>query len=103
MYQECGAALVFFRTRYAALVASEALQCKNPMAWVTDAAPEPRDMFWANLCVSYQSLWIRKITVVVASIFFVTFFLIPVVFTQSLVHLDKLTRLFPFLSRVVRR
>ncbi|KAG6434712.1 hypothetical protein SASPL_106353 [Salvia splendens] len=100
---ECGAALVFFRTRYAALVASEALQSQNPMAWVTNAAPEPRDVFWANLCVSYQSLWIRKIIVVVASIFFVTFFLFPVVFTQSLVHLDKLTKLLPFLEKAVKR
>ncbi|KAG6438068.1 hypothetical protein SASPL_103002 [Salvia splendens] len=100
---ECGAALVFFTTRYAALVASEALQSQNPMAWVTNAAPEPRDVFWANLCVSYQSLWIRKIIVVVASIFFVTFFLFPVVFTQSLVHLDKLTKLLPFLEKVVKR
>ncbi|XP_047963520.1 CSC1-like protein RXW8 [Salvia hispanica] len=100
---ECGAALVFFRTRYAALVASEALQTQNPMAWVTNAAPEPRDMFWANLCVSYQSLWIRKIIVVFASFFFVTFFLVPVVFTQSLVHLDKLTRFLPFLEKAVGR
>ncbi|KAH6776364.1 GDSL-like lipase/acylhydrolase superfamily protein [Perilla frutescens var. hirtella] len=100
---ECGAALVFFRTRYAALVASEALQSPNPMAWVTDPAPEPHDMFWSNLCVSYRSLWIRKIIVVVASIFFVTFFLVPVVFTQSLVHLDKLTNVLPFLEHIVRR
>lgn len=95
--------MVFFRTRYAALVASEALQSANPMAWVTDPAPEPNDVFWSNLCVSYRSLWIRKIIVVVASIFFVTFFLVPVVFTQSLVHLDKLTNVLPFLERLVQR
>ncbi|KAL8045327.1 hypothetical protein ABFX02_08G106200 [Erythranthe guttata] len=101
--KECGAALVFFRTRYAALVASEALQSPNPMSWVTDSAPEPCDIFWSNLSVPYRLLWIRRIAVIVASIFFVIFFLIPVVFTQSLVHLDKLTKIFPFLKDIIKR
>ncbi|CAA0843336.1 CSC1-like protein RXW8 [Striga hermonthica] len=101
--KECGAAMVFFRTRYAALVASEALQSTNAMSWVTDSAPEPCDIFWSNLCVPYRLLWIRRIAVIVASIFFVTFFLFPVVFTQSLVHLDKLKKIFPFLKEVVQR
>ncbi|KAL3655282.1 hypothetical protein CASFOL_001068 [Castilleja foliolosa] len=101
--KECGAALVFFRTRYAALVASEALQSTNPMSWVTDLAPEPCDIFWSNLCVPHRLLWIRKIAVIVASIFFVTFFLLPVVFTQSLVHLDKLKKLFPFMKELTER
>ncbi|KAL3617852.1 hypothetical protein CASFOL_038173 [Castilleja foliolosa] len=101
--KECGAALVFFRTRYAALVASEALQSTNPMSWVTDSAPEPCDVFWSNLCVPYRLLWIRKIAVIVALVFFVTFFLFPVVFTQSLVHLDKLTKIFPFMKKLAKR
>ncbi|KAL6511620.1 hypothetical protein OROGR_021217 [Orobanche gracilis] len=100
---ECGAALVFFRTRYAALVASEALQSTNPMSWVTASAPEPCDIFWSNLCVPYRLLWIRRILVIVASVFFVIFFLFPVVFTQSLVHVDKLKKIFPFLKDIVER
>lgn len=95
--------MVFFRTRYAALVASEPLQSPNPMSWVTDSAPEPSDIFWSNLCVPYRLFWIRKILVVVASIFFVTFFLVPVVFTQSLVHLDKLKKIFPFVKNIAER
>ncbi|KZV54512.1 hypothetical protein F511_01310 [Dorcoceras hygrometricum] len=101
--KECGAALVFFRTRYAALVASEVLQAPSPMSWVTDSAPEPRDVYWSNLCVPYRLLWIRKIAVLVASILFVIFFLIPVVFTQSLVHFEKLKKIFPFLRDIGRR
>ncbi|KAG8377432.1 hypothetical protein BUALT_Bualt08G0032300 [Buddleja alternifolia] len=101
--KECGAALVFFRTRYAALVASEGLQSPNPMSWVTDSAPEPRDVFWSNLCVPYRLFWIRRIAVIVASIFFVTFFLIPVVFTQGLIHFDKLKKIFPFLQNIGQR
>ncbi|KAL3812305.1 hypothetical protein ACJIZ3_013573 [Penstemon smallii] len=101
--KECGTALVFFRTRYAALVASEALQSPNPMTWVIDSAPEPCDIFWSNLCVPYRLIWIRRIAVVVASIFFVIFFLIPVVFTQSLVHLDKLKKMLPFFKDIGER
>ncbi|XP_020549599.1 CSC1-like protein RXW8 [Sesamum indicum] len=101
--KECRTALVFFRTRYAALLVSETLQSPNPLSWVTNAAPEPSDIYWANLCVPHQIFWIRKIIVLVASMLFVIFFLIPVVFTQGLVHLDKLQRIFPFLKDIGRR
>ncbi|EPS57374.1 hypothetical protein M569_17444, partial [Genlisea aurea] len=101
--RECGAALVFFRTRYAAVVASQALQSLNPMSWVTNTAPEPSNIFWSNLTIPYKLLWIRRLAVVVASIFFVIFFLFPVVFAQSLVHLDKLKKLFPFLRGISQR
>ncbi|KAL0439393.1 UNVERIFIED_CONTAM: CSC1-like protein RXW8 [Sesamum latifolium] len=96
MKKECRTALVFFRTRYAALLVSESLQSPNPMSWVTNAAPEPRDIYWSNLCVPHQIFWIRKIMVLVASMLFVILFLVPVVFTQILVHLDKLQ--FPFMK-----
>ncbi|XP_019174881.1 PREDICTED: CSC1-like protein RXW8 isoform X2 [Ipomoea nil] len=96
--QECAAALVFFRTRYAASVASQGIKSPNPMLWVTDLAPEPRDMYWSNICVPYRLLWIRKIIILVASFFFVAFFLVPVSLTQGLVHLDKLQHAFPFLK-----
>ncbi|XP_006342673.1 CSC1-like protein RXW8 [Solanum tuberosum] len=95
--KESAAALVFFRNRYAALVASQGLQSLNPMSWVVDPAPEPDDMYWSNICVPYRLLWIRKIALLVASILFVAFFLVPVSLTQSLVHLDKLQKTFPFL------
>ncbi|CAH9053569.1 unnamed protein product [Cuscuta europaea] len=101
--QECAAALVFFRTRYAALVASQGIKSPNPMLWVTDLAPEPRDMYWSNICVPYRLLWIRKIIILMASIFFVAFFLVPVSLTQGLVHLDKLQHTFPFLRGALKR
>nr|GMD93890.1 CSC1-like protein RXW8 [Ipomoea batatas] len=101
--QECAAALVFFRTRYAASVASQGIKSPNPMLWVTDLAPEPRDMYWSNIYVPYRLLWIRKIIILVASFFFVAFFLVPVSLTQGLVHLDKLQHAFPFLKGSLKR
>ncbi|XP_063945235.1 CSC1-like protein RXW8 isoform X2 [Daucus carota subsp. sativus] len=87
---ECPAALVFFRTRYAAHVAAQTLQSTNPMLWVTEMAPEPADVFWANLCVPYRLLWVRRLGSLIASIAFLIFFLVPVSVVQGLVHLDKL-------------
>ncbi|XP_019155873.1 PREDICTED: CSC1-like protein RXW8 [Ipomoea nil] len=101
--KECGAALVFFKTRYAAFVASQGLQSANPMLWTTDPAPEPEDMYWSNICVPYQHLWIRKIAMHVASVCFVIFFLVPVSLTQGLVHLGKLQKTFPSLRGPLRR
>ncbi|KAF3644011.1 CSC1-like protein RXW8 [Capsicum annuum] len=100
---ECAAALVFFRNRYAALVASQSLQSRNPMTWVTNLSPEPGDMYWSNICVPYRLLWIRKIAILVASMALVAFFVAPVSLTQGLVHLDKLQRTFPFLKGVLKR
>uniref|UniRef100_A0A0A9FHU9 CSC1/OSCA1-like cytosolic domain-containing protein n=1 Tax=Arundo donax TaxID=35708 RepID=A0A0A9FHU9_ARUDO len=76
--EECTDAFVFFRTRYAALVASEILQTSNPMKWVTNLAPEPDDVYWSNLWLPYKQLWIRRIATLLGSIVFMFLFLIPV-------------------------
>lgn len=98
--QECAAALVFFRTRYAALVAAATQQSPNPMLWVTDMAPEPPDVFWANLCVPYKLLWVRKLGVYLAASVLMVFFFVPVSFVQSLVYLDKLKENFLFVRKL---
>ncbi|XP_058781137.1 CSC1-like protein RXW8 isoform X2 [Vicia villosa] len=101
--KECAAAFVFFKTRYAALMAARNLQATNPMLWVTDQAPEPRDVYWSNLCIPYKQLWIRKIFTWVASFTFVLLFLIPVTFAQGLTQLDKLEKMFPFLTDILQK
>ncbi|KAG5048240.1 hypothetical protein JHK85_009343 [Glycine max] len=101
--RECAAAFVFFKSRYAALTVAQNLQTSNPMLWVTDLAPEPPDVYWANLCIPYRQLWIRKISIFVASVTFVLVFLIPVTFAQGLTQLDKLERMFPFLAGTLQK
>lgn len=101
--KECGAAFVFFRTRYAAVVTSEVLQSSNPMYWVTDLAPEPHDVYWSNLWIPYRQLWFRKIAILVFSIVFVLLFIIPVAFVQGLTHLDQLRQIFPFLDGLLKK
>ncbi|XP_028806974.1 CSC1-like protein RXW8 [Neltuma alba] len=101
--KECAAAFVFFKTRYAALVASRILQTSNPMLWVTDQAPEPHDIYWSNLCIPYGQLWIRKIAILVASVVFMLVFLIPVTFVQGMTQLDHLQESLPFLKGILKK
>ncbi|XP_071690543.1 CSC1-like protein RXW8 [Rutidosis leptorrhynchoides] len=98
--KESEAALVFFRSRYDALVVAHTIQSADPMLWVTELAPEPRDVYWQNLCVPYNLLWIRKISVFIASIVFSILFLLPTTFVQGLTKIQHLQYAFPFLKRV---
>ncbi|XP_019458484.1 PREDICTED: CSC1-like protein RXW8 [Lupinus angustifolius] len=101
--KECPAAFVFFKNRYAALMAAQTFQSSNPMLWVTDLAPEPHDVYWSNICIPYRQLWIRKIATLVASIVFMIVFLIPVTFVQSLTQLDNLQKMLPFMTELLKK
>ncbi|XP_047322056.1 CSC1-like protein RXW8 isoform X2 [Impatiens glandulifera] len=101
--KECPSALVFFKSRYAALTISRDLHSANPMKWVTDYAPEPLDVYWRSLRIPYHQLWIRKIAVLLASIFFLLLFILPATLVQGLVHLDKLQTSFPFLRGILKK
>ncbi|KAK8943696.1 hypothetical protein KSP40_PGU016183 [Platanthera guangdongensis] len=101
--EDCTAALVFFKTRYAAVVASRVLQSSNPMLWVTDLAPGPDDLYWPNLSIPYRQLWIRRISIVAATILFLFLFLIPVTFVQGLIQLETLQQRLPFLRGILTK
>ncbi|KAL8251700.1 hypothetical protein R6Q59_035393 [Mikania micrantha] len=103
LIQECAAAFVFFRTRYAAMVASHTIQSKDPMLWVTDFAPEPHDVYWANLCIPYRYLWIRKTLVFIGTILFSVWFLLPTTIVQGLVNIAQLETTFPILRGISQR
>lgn len=101
--KECAAAFVFFKTRYAAIVASQVLQTSNPMAWVTDLAPEPHDVKWSNLWIPYRQLWFRRIATLLASIVFMLVFILPVAVVQGLTQLDQLQHRLPFLKGILKK
>ncbi|KAI5598047.1 hypothetical protein POPTR_002G113800v4 [Populus trichocarpa] len=100
---ERSAAFVIFKTRYAAVVATQMLQSPNPMSWVTELAPEPHDVLWSNLCIPFRQLWLRKIATLLASIVFMVLFLAPVTFVQGLTQLEKLSQTFPFLRGFLKQ
>ncbi|KAH7849231.1 hypothetical protein Vadar_014901 [Vaccinium darrowii] len=101
--QECAAALVFFKTRSAALVASQVLQSEDLRSWVTDLAPEPHDVYWKNLSIPYQQLWRRRTAILFASSLFVILFMVLVAFVQGFVHPEELEKVFPFLRDVLKK
>ncbi|VAI01947.1 unnamed protein product [Triticum turgidum subsp. durum] len=100
--KDCPGAIVFFKTRYAAIVASQVLQSSNPMLWVTNLAPEPRDVYWSNLWIPYRQIWLRKIATLAASVFFMFVFIVPVAFVQSMMQLEQLKQMFPNLRGALK-
>ncbi|XVF60586.1 hypothetical protein PTKIN_Ptkin08bG0060100 [Pterospermum kingtungense] len=99
--EEVPAAFVSFNSRFGAAIALHIQQGINPTEWVTERAPEPKDVYWPFFSTSFIKRWIFKIAVVVAYIALTILFLIPVVVVQGLTHLDQLETWFPFLRAVL--
>ncbi|KAM5580580.1 calcium permeable stress-gated cation channel 1 [Rosa sericea] len=94
-------AFVSFKTRWGAAVCAQTQQTRNPTIWLTEWAPEPRDVYWDNLAIPYVSLTIRRLIVFVAFFFLTFFFMIPIAFVQSLANIEGIERAAPFLKTIV--
>lgn len=95
------AAFVSFKTRWGAAVCAQTQQARNPTLWLTEWAPEPRDVFWQNLAIPYVSLTIRKLLMAVAFFFLTFFFIIPIAFVQSLANIEGIEKVAPFLKPII--
>ncbi|EPS71959.1 hypothetical protein M569_02795, partial [Genlisea aurea] len=95
------AAFVSFKTRWGAAVCAQTQQSCNPTTWLTEWAPEPRDVYWSNLAIPYVSLKIRRLVVSVAFFLLTFFFMIPVTIVQSLANVEAIEKAFPFLKPVI--
>ncbi|CAI9292517.1 unnamed protein product [Lactuca saligna] len=95
------AAFVSFKTRWGAAVCAQTQQARNPTLWLTDWAPEPRDVYWKNLAIPYVSLTIRKVLMGVAFFFLTFFFMIPITFVQSLANIEGIEKAVPFLKPII--
>ncbi|XP_004289181.1 PREDICTED: calcium permeable stress-gated cation channel 1-like isoform X1 [Fragaria vesca subsp. vesca] len=94
-------AFVSFKTRWGAAVCAQTQQTRNPTLWLTEWAPEPRDVYWDNLAIPYVSLAIRRLIIAVAFFFLTFFFMIPIAFVQSLANIEGIERAAPFLKAIV--
>ncbi|KAL2473469.1 Calcium permeable stress-gated cation channel 1 [Forsythia ovata] len=92
------AAFVSFKTRWGAAVCAQTQQSRNPTLWLTEWAPEPRDVYWNNLAIPYVSLTIRRLIIAVAFFFLTFFFMIPITVVQSLANIESLEKRAPFLK-----
>lgn len=95
------AAFVSFKTRWGAAVCAQTQQSRNPTLWLTEWAPEPRDVYWPNLAIPYVSLTVRRLIVGVAFFFLTFFFMIPVAFVQSLANIEGIEKRAPFLKVII--
>ncbi|XP_048229587.1 uncharacterized protein LOC8277981 [Ricinus communis] len=95
------AAFVSFKTRWGAAVCAQTQQSRNPTLWLTDWAPEPRDVYWHNLAIPYVSLAIRRLIMGVAFFFLTFFFMIPIAFVQSLASIEGIEKRAPFLKPII--
>ncbi|KAF3790738.1 CSC1-like protein [Nymphaea thermarum] len=93
-------AFVSFNSRLGAAICAQTQQCKNPTHWLTDWAPEPRDVYWQNLAIPFVSLIIRRLVIAVSMFALMVFYMIPIAFAQSLANLDGLAKVAPFLRPV---
>ncbi|CAL9128994.1 unnamed protein product [Musa textilis] len=95
------AAFVSFRTRWGAAVCAQTQQTRNPTLWLTEWAPEPRDVYWQNLAIPFVSIAIRRLIVAVAFFFLTFFFMIPITFVQSLANIEGIEKAVPFLKPLI--
>ncbi|KAL6197886.1 hypothetical protein ACLB2K_027678 [Fragaria x ananassa] len=95
------AAFVSFKSRWGAAVCAQTQQFRNPTIWVTEWAPEPRDVYWPNLAMPYVSLTVKKLIMAVAFFFLTFFFIIPIAIVQSIASLEGLEKAAPFLKPIV--
>lgn len=94
-------AFVSFKTRWGAAVCAQTQQSRNPTLWLTEWAPEPRDVYWPNLAIPYVSLAVRRLIVAVAFFFLTFFFMIPIAFVQSLANIEGIEKAAPFLKKLI--
>ncbi|KAJ0080785.1 hypothetical protein Patl1_09951 [Pistacia atlantica] len=95
------AAFISFKTRWGAAVCAQTQQTRDPTMWLTEWAPEPRDVYWKNLAIPYVSLRIRRLIIGVAFFFLTFFFMIPIAFVQSLASIEGIEKAAPFLKPLV--
>ncbi|KNA03663.1 hypothetical protein SOVF_207000 [Spinacia oleracea] len=95
------AAFVSFKTRWGAAVCAQTHQTRNPTIWLTDWAPEPRDVYWPNLAIPYVHLSVRRLMMSVAFFFLTFFFMVPIAIVQSLASIEGIQKYAPFLNFIV--
>ncbi|PKI63007.1 hypothetical protein CRG98_016646 [Punica granatum] len=93
--KELAAAFVTFRSRQGASLVAQSQQHPHPLLWITETAPEPRDVSWKNLAIPHRILPLNKIFVILASTLLTLFFAVPVTAVQGIAKFEKLKEWFP--------
>ncbi|XP_072982957.1 CSC1-like protein At4g02900 isoform X2 [Typha latifolia] len=94
-------AFVSFKSRWGAAVCAQTQQSSNPTLWLTEWAPEPRDVYWSNLAIPFVEITIRRLIMAVVLFFLIFFFIIPIAFVQSLANIEGIEKVVPFLRPII--
>ncbi|XP_019243320.1 PREDICTED: CSC1-like protein At4g02900 isoform X2 [Nicotiana attenuata] len=95
------AAFVSFKSRWGAAVCAQTQQSRNSTIWLTEWAPEPRDVYWDNLSIPYIQIAVRRLLMAVALFFLTFFFMIPIGFVQAFASIDGIKKVLPFLKSLI--
>lgn len=95
------AGFVSFNTRWGAAVCAQTQQSKDSTCWLTEWAPEARDVCWDNVAIPYMELNSRRVFICILLFLMAFFFMIPITFVQSLANLDTLDKNFRFLKPLI--
>ncbi|XP_051128520.1 calcium permeable stress-gated cation channel 1-like [Andrographis paniculata] len=95
------AAFVSMKSRWGAAVCAQTQQTRDPTIWLTEWAPEPRDIYWNNLAIPYISLNVRRLIIAVAFFFLTFFFMIPITIVQSFANIEGIQKRLPFLTPII--
>ncbi|KAK4738089.1 hypothetical protein R3W88_001786 [Solanum pinnatisectum] len=93
--KELPVAFVTFSSRWGTVLAAQSQQHTNPLLWITEMAPEPRDVIWQNLAIQYRHLPLYRIVILVAASLLTIFFVLPVTAVQGIAKYERLKKWFP--------
>ncbi|KAL0379827.1 UNVERIFIED_CONTAM: CSC1-like protein [Sesamum angustifolium] len=93
--KELPVAFVTFKSRWGAALAAQSQQISNPLLWITEMAPEPRDVLWRNLEIPCRYLPLYKFGVYASASLLTIFFAVPVTAVQGIAKFERLKKWFP--------
>lgn len=99
--KEIPVSFVSFKTRWDAAVVAQTWQTPNPFQWVTEWAPEPRDVNWQSLSIHFSHLWLIRLVVGVIFFCITILYFIPAGLVYTLATLNNLRTWFPFTQQIL--
>ncbi|KAJ3568493.1 hypothetical protein NP233_g5666 [Leucocoprinus birnbaumii] len=100
-FRATGSAFVTFEKMSSAQIAVQTAHASSPFQLTTYAAPEPRDIVWANMTPSTSVIRVRDVIVLllIALLFF--FWIIPITALSTLLSYQEIKKAMPWLGRLI--
>nr|CAG8538620.1 1798_t:CDS:10 [Entrophospora candida] len=102
-YHSSPVGFVTFENITSAQLAAQILIRPEPFQCQTILAPEPRDIYWSNLTIRNREYLIRTIWVNIIVFFIVFLWSGPITFFASLLSLEALSKIFPWLANLANK